>query len=68
MCGGTEAFRFRTYHVESMSPREQRFVPQYPFATRQEQDMVRRLLKTTAPRAINTLSLAGHGDIYDTYI
>jgi len=64
MCGGGEAFRFRGYRVELMSPREQRFVPQYPFSTRAEQDMVRRLLRATAaPEAVNTLSLAGHGDI-----
>ena len=63
MCGGRMARRFRGFRVERMSPREQRFVPQYPFATRALQAAVRRLLKATAPHAINTMSLAGHGSL-----
>ena len=45
MCGGAEAFRFDGFRVERMAPREQRFVPQYPFRSRSEQDMVRRLVR-----------------------
>ena len=61
LCGGGTAFRFRGYRVEMMAPREQRFVPQYPFGSRMEQNMVRRVLKSLSPAAINTMSLAGHG-------
>jgi hypothetical protein len=52
---------------ELMSPREQRFVPQYPFATRALQDLARRLLKATAPDAVNTMSLSGHGAMTCVY-
>lgn len=44
MCGASKAFRFRGFRVELMAPREQRFVPQYPFRSRSDQDIVRKLV------------------------
>jgi hypothetical protein len=56
MCGGSEAFRFAGFRVERMAPREQRFVPQYPFRSRSDQDMVRRLVRCFLPPPLCSLS------------
>ena len=63
LCGGGRAYRARGYHLEVMSPREQRYVPSYPFSTTEEQAAVRSVIKATAPDAITTLALAGHGEM-----
>eukprot|EP00961_Rhodomonas_salina_P209634 2830309-Rhodomonas_salina.1 len=41
--------RVRGYRLEVMAPREQRFVPSYPFAAVEELRRVRSVLKATAP-------------------
>lgn len=63
MCGGGVAYRVRGYRLEVMAPREQRFVPSYPFAAVEELRRVRSVLKATAPASVTTMSLAGHGEV-----